>query len=112
MRHRCFASNQHIPSTLARPAVVNMHPVLVECSTPTHCSYTHTTRHSPRAHTYGAATGGSGFSDHVNALLVGLDLLKKALKARPALSGARARRRLIMMGVFETQVGPGCTCDI
>lgn len=56
------------------------------------------------------ATGGTGFSDHVNALLVGLDLLKKALKARPALSGPRARRRLIMMGTLDAQVGGGEVC--
>jgi hypothetical protein len=67
------------------------------------------------------AAGGTGFSDHVNALLVGLDLLKKALKARPALTGARARRKLLMMGTFDaevrapayqTGVGSKCACGV
>jgi hypothetical protein len=43
----------------------------------------------------------------VNALLVGLDLLKKALKARPALSGPRARRRLLIMGTLDAQARGG-----
>lgn len=46
----------------------------------------------------------------MSALLVGLDLLKKALKARPLLAGARARRRVLLMGSFETQVGGQWMC--
>lgn len=41
----------------------------------------------------------------MNALLVGLDLLKKALKARLMLVGGRARRRVLLLGTFDTQVG-------
>lgn len=47
---------------------------------------------------------GRGFSHHVNALLVGVDLLKKALEGRQELAKARARKRLLLMGTFDTQV--------
>lgn len=59
-----------------------------------------------------SSTAGRGFSDHVNALLVGVDLLKKALEGRQELAKARARKRLLLLGTFDTQVCGqlGCRC--
>jgi hypothetical protein len=77
-----------------------------------HSDSTHPTHppNLPRAQTRARTTGGEGASDHINALLVGLDLLTKALAARPLLKGARARRRLMLFGSFDTPVRVLCAC--
>ncbi|WIA30238.1 hypothetical protein OEZ86_000329 [Tetradesmus obliquus] len=43
-----------------------------------------------------------GSSDHVSALLVGVDLLKKAVAARP--SAFKGHKRLLLISSFDTQV--------
>lgn len=43
----------------------------------------------------------------MSALLVGLDLMKKALQARTQLAGGRARRRVLLVGAFDTEVRHG-----
>jgi hypothetical protein len=53
--------------------------------------------------------GERGSSDHVSALLVGVDLLKKAVAARP--SAFKGNKRLLLISSFDTEVrGWQCTC--
>lgn len=89
-----------------RPAsTCDANPTLLPCppTTLNHVVRLDTHTHLRRRQTP-SSTAGRGFSDHVNALLVGVDLLKKALEGRQELAKARARKRLLLLGTFDTQV--------
>jgi hypothetical protein len=50
------------------------------------------------------AAGGRGYSDHVSALCVALDLFKKAVKNRSQLGLPRVKRRVLLISTFDSEV--------